>query len=129
MASYKTNNKKIIFNYLSNNKGESFSALLLRNNLKKENANMGLSTIYRILNELFEDNIIIKSIDENNEAFYSYLDEECHNHLHAKCNNCGKIIHIDEKIEALINDKYNFILSFNKLLLNGKCKNCKEKKI
>ena len=55
---YKTNNKQSIMNYIINY-DNSFSAQELYNLMKNNNENIGLTTIYRYLDELVNKNKLI----------------------------------------------------------------------
>ena len=122
--SYKTKQKDIILNYLMENKDKCFKACDIYDYLKKDN-NIGLTTIYRILNNL-ADTEIIKKYTDKKEAMYQYIDyEKCKNHLHLKCIKCNNIYHLDcdeaMELSRHIKNKHNFLIDSTIL---GICKEC-----
>ena len=102
---YKTNNKQSILNYIINYSG-SFSAGDIYSLMKDNNENIGLTTIYR------------------------YLDDcDCENHFYLKCNSCGKVIHIDcshiNTFSKHIMKDHDFLIDKNNLFISGICNDCR----
>jgi Fe2+ or Zn2+ uptake regulation protein len=62
-------------------------------NVKKEIPTITLATVYRNLNSLFEDGIILR-LEINHEYRY---DAHMKGHLHFLCKKSGKIFDIDDK--------------------------------
>ena len=85
------------------------------------------ATLYRYLDDLSKENIINKHYNEQNNCYeYQYIDDDdCLNHLHLKCNVCGKIIHLHE---FNINTNNSFVLDYAHTLLYGTCNNCLKRK-
>ena len=58
--------------------------------------------------------------------------DECHHHLHLKCKQCGRLLHMDHaQSEKLIEDIYGangFAVSEADTTLFGTCGACKERK-
>ena len=104
------------------------------NDIYKESKNIGLTTVYRYIDELIKKGMMTKIIDENKKTKYQYL-EKCQNenHFYLKCNTCGTITHIDcECIEELSNhilNKHNFKTDKKNIIIKGICQNCKGDKI
>lgn len=90
---------------------------------------VGLTTIYRYIDKLVNNNILKKNVDENNVTCYEYL-EDCSNdnHFYLKCDKCKKMIHIDcdciNELKEHIKLEHNFKLN-EKLIINGLCEVCK----
>jgi Fur family ferric uptake transcriptional regulator len=66
------------------------------NTLKKNYPNLGLGTIYRNLNELYQEGILEKIPGVNNKVIYELKkskDDNIHGHL--VCENTGRIISVD----------------------------------
>lgn len=125
---YKTSNKTLLMNYIKNI-DKSFSVKDLYNIIKSNDINIGLTTIYRYLDELTNKKILKKYYDEKNTALYQYLNEcEKTNHFYLKCNHCGELIHIDcDCILELHNHIYNehkFITDDKNIIINGLCSKC-----
>ena len=125
--SYNTKQKELILNIIKNEK-KSFT---IKDIYEKVNNNTGLTTIYRLVDKLVNDGLLIKEISKDNITYYQYL-EECkeENHFYLKCNKCGRLIHIDcDCIKDLTNHitkEHNFILNKENIILNGLCNKCKE---
>lgn len=76
------------------------------------------------------EGIIQKYAKENGREFvYQYIDrEKCAWHLHLKCTNCGKIIHLDDEatdnVRSMLKVKNNFSINEHKTILYGLCSAC-----
>ena len=97
---YKTKQKEMIIDTI---KGyTSFTVKDIYNKLNKE---IGLTTIYRLVDKLVNDGLLMKTIGKDNVTYYQYL-EECNeeNHFFLKCEKCGELEHVDcDCIESLSN--------------------------
>ena len=130
--SYNTKQKQIILDYLKDNNDKCLTMKDIYEGVK--NNKIGVTTIYRYLNKLYEDGKINKFLNDNMEASYQYiLNDECINHIHLKCQKCGKIIHLDCHI---INDfknhvdlEHDFSIDNSKTTIYGLCKGCRNEKI
>lgn len=127
---YKTNNKQSILNYILNYTS-SFSAQELYFLMKDNNENIGLTTIYRYLDELVTKNKLKKFYNEKNVAVYEYLNDcNCENHFYLKCSNCDKTIHVDcnhiNIFSKHIMEEHNFLIDKNKLFIAGLCGDCRK---
>ena len=126
---YKTNNKQSILNYIINYTG-SFSAGDIYSLMIDNNENIGLTTIYRYLDELEKNNKLKKFYNEKNICVYQYLDDcDCENHFYLKCNSCGKVIHIDcshiNTFSKHIMKDHDFSIDKNNLFISGICNDCR----
>lgn len=123
--SYKTKQKDKILAIIKKQKQE-FTIKDIYDSIKDE---VGLTTVYRLVDKLVEEKRINKTIDSNNITYYQYL-EECseENHFYLKCNKCGNLIHIDcDCIEELTNHIYKdhkFKPNKENIIINGLCKKC-----
>lgn len=92
--------------------------------------NIGLTTIYRTVDQLVNEGRLNKVIGEDNTFYYQYL-EECNreNHFFLKCNNCGEIIHVDcdcvNNLFLHITKKHKFVANHDKIIIYGLCDNCR----
>ncbi|MBQ9624806.1 MAG: transcriptional repressor [Clostridia bacterium] len=92
--------------------------------LKRDNPNLSLATVYRNLNQLADNNDIIKvQIPGQKDRF----DPNVHDHYHFICSECGHIYDIDKE---LVNMPCGISVDGHevddvKLTLTGVCKNCK----
>lgn len=90
---------------------------------------VGLTTIYRLIDKLVENNSINKYIGKDNITYYQYL-EKCDedNHFYLKCEKCGDIIHIDcdciSELKSHILNNHKFKLNKDHIIINGICDKC-----
>ncbi len=126
--SYMTKQKEKIFEIIRNEK-QSFT---IKNLYLKLNREVGLTTIYRLVDKLVMDKILKKELGENNITYYEYL-EECDNknHFYLKCNCCSKLIHIDcnciTNLEEHIIKTHKFHINKENIIINGICFECRNK--
>lgn len=126
--SYNTKQKDIILNVIKYQKQE-FTIKDIYNQVKDE---VGLTTIYRFIDKLVQDERLSKSIGKDNTTYYQYL-EECNeaNHFYLKCEQCKEMVHIDcDCIEDLTNHiikNHKFKPNKEHIIINGICEKCIKK--
>ncbi len=124
---YQTKQKDILLKEIRKKK-EEFTI----KELHEELSTIGLTTIYRFIDKLVEDKILVKRIGDNNTTYYQYL-EECdkENHFYLKCDKCGEMIHVDcdciEELSHHISSEHKFKLNKEKIIIGGICKKCMRK--
>jgi Fur family ferric uptake transcriptional regulator len=95
--------------------------------LRSQKLNTNKVTVYRILDSLFQNEIIDKM--EFGEGKYRYELKKTHHH-HLICTNCGKIQDIEanvvEKLEKEIQKDKNFKVQRHSLEFFGLCSNCQK---
>lgn len=104
---------------------EHLNAYQIYDKVKKHIENISLGTVYRNLNQLSELGMIRKiTVPNGNDCF----DKTLMNHSHFYCTKCLKLedIDLDIPITAIEKDKECTIISHD-IVLNGICKDCKEK--
>ena len=94
---------------------------------------LNLTTVYRNLDAMTRDGILIRFSEEGTgKAVYKYSGENggCNGHLHLRCTECGAVVHLDcsfmKELEAHISALHGFSLSCGGSMLLGKCNKCKE---
>ncbi len=127
---YFTKGRIKILEYLKENNDRMFTVCHISDYLKETGSAKNTSTIYRYLDELVQNGLIVKQIDPNaGKAVFRYVPEKCHDHLHMKCSNCGRIIHLDcgfmNEIERHLQEKHGFKLESKSSVLNGVCDKCR----
>lgn len=91
---------------------------------------IGLATVYRVLNQFDDAGIVTRHHFEGGKSVFELASQ--HHHDHLVCLDCGKVIEFrDETIELRQNQiarKYNVRLTNHSLYLYGHCLdgNCKE---
>ena len=95
---YHTKTKDLIIEYIEQNRDRRFRAAEIYSYLLEQGQQVNLTTIYRNLDKLEENKLLMKyKTAENDCATYQYVEPHgnCHEHLHMQCRKCGKIIHLE----------------------------------
>ena len=124
---YKTKQKDLIIEKIASQK-EEFKVLDIYNSLDKK---VGLTTIYRLVDRLFKEGLLNKTIGDDNVTYYQYLEKCNHeNHFYLKCEKCGNIIHVDcDCIKDLMNhilNEHNFKTNNERIIISGICSSCRK---
>ena len=124
-GNYNTEQKELLLDIISKENGE-FTVKDISNK-----TDVGLTTIYRFIDKLVKDGKLTKEIGNDNTTYYQYLEECDHeNHFYLKCDNCGKLIHVDcDCIEDLSNHikmKHDFKINREQIIINGLCSECRK---
>lgn len=128
--SYNTKQKEIILDLIKNI-NKSFTIKDLYNEL---HGKVGLTTIYRLVDKLINEDLISKRIDNDNNTYYQYLGECNHdNHFYLKCTKCNKLIHIDcDCINDLTNHifkEHKFKSNKDRIIIEGLCNKCNKESL
>lgn len=130
MAEYNTEQKKILLEFLEKNHDNAYTIEEISTELKAKGASVGKSTVYRLMTKLVEEKRVKRQLASGSrKSIYRIVfDEHCHNHLHLQCTECGRVLHLDEKIsDELLNTvkKLNaFAISEEDTVLMGRCAIC-----
>ena len=87
------------------------------------------STVYRIVSKMVKEGKLRKiTSDLSRHTTYQYLgDSGCCEHLHLKCKDCGRLIHLDEETSHLLEEKImangHFAIDEGAMLF-GRCEGC-----
>lgn len=119
-----TKQKDFVFNNLKL-RYDHPTAYQIVSDAKLKNIEIGITSVYRILNDLIKKGLVCKIITKDNIAHYDFVRN---NHVHLVCNNCGKIVDVNN--EEVFSDKFNcnfhgFNLNTQDITFFGKCENCK----
>ena len=128
---YKTKQREVILNYLQKNNEKNLTIEDITTHLNRQNKKVGQTTVYRYINMLVEEGLVRKYIvGPGQPACFQYVEnfEQCETHSHLRCNDCKKILHVDNdmftNVEKELKEKYNFKIDSSKLLLYGVCSEC-----
>lgn len=131
---YTTKSRTEILDYIKQNSSKAISVSDILNYFKDKGESINQTTVYRYLEKLCQDRVIIKYPDKSGEkSVYQLNDENCDciNHLHLKCTECGKIIHMDcsyvEDFKEHLQKDHDFVVTYNGNILYGVCKDCIDK--
>lgn len=110
---------------------QHFSAEDIYKLLLEEGEEIGLATVYRVLNQFDETDILIRHNFEGNKSVFELAPQEHHDHI--ICMDCGKVFEFNddiiEKRQKEISEKHGIKLANHSLYLYGKCNdinNCDE---
>lgn len=128
-----TTQRRTVLDVLQNNEGNHLTAEEIYEIVREKCPEIGLATVYRTIQLLHE----LKLIDKLNldDGFIRYEigkfsnDNHHHHHHHLICENCGKVIEVEddlmESIEEGFEEKYGFTVTDHKVKFYGICKDCK----
>lgn len=107
---------------------QHFSAEDIYKILLEQGSDIGLATVYRVLNQFEEVDILIRhNFDVNKAVFELNMN---HQHDHIICMDCGKVFEFkDSEIERRqreISQQHGIELANHSLYLYGKCNNIKQ---
>lgn len=128
MAEYKTKQKEILIRFLKTREDTPLSIEEIFEHIGETGEHLGKSTVYRLINKLCEEGMV-KRFEQGKKFLYQLAGgEDCHYHLHLKCTECGKLIHMDheqsEKLIEAIYGKQGFTVSQTDTTLFGRCEDC-----
>lgn len=111
---------------------EPFSAKDIENALQKRNSPMGLSTIYRLLDDYSTDGTLRKLLGDDGATKYFFL-EPCRkgDHFYLECEKCHQLTHVDCRhlhgFAKHLAKRHSFKISNYNLVVTGTCASCAEK--
>lgn len=133
---YNTRQRDRINAYLQENSNRHITVDEIYDFFKENQHPIGVSTIYRYLDLLVDEGVVRKfMVEKGSPACYQYFGAvpHCHEHFHLKCDNCGKLFHVEcsslTQAAGEIEKSYGFKIDHAKTVLYGQCSHCnKEKK-
>ena len=90
----------------------------------------GKSTLYRLMTDLVADGTVRRFVRGNSRQFTYQLfgGDDCHAHLHLKCVDCGRVVHLDHDISAYVEERLlrqnHFAADERATMLWGRCETC-----
>lgn len=127
--SYNTKQKKLILEIISKQKN-NFTVKELFSEISKKDQTIGLTTVYRAINNLVSEHVLVKNVDRGGILKYHKL-EECNNkgHCFLKCESCGKMTHADcaelDTLSSHFANKHHFKIDQKDITIYGFCENCR----
>jgi len=127
---YNTIHYNNILEYITNNSDNLISSNDIIEHFNKQNIKIGVSTVYRVLNNLVNEDIIRKEMSsDKNQSYYQFINSDCHLHYHFKCDICNKLFHINcsntNSFVEHINKTHGFSINLFNSMLKGTCNKCK----
>ena len=124
---YNTEKRTRLIDFLSKNSNNAYTAEEICQSILDDGR--GKSTVYRLIAKLVDDGAIHRITDAKTRRItYQYIGSlACSEHLHLKCKECGKLIHLDDVtshiLERRILKSEGFALDGGAMIL-GKCEGC-----
>lgn len=130
-STYNTKQKKLVLDIFLKNKSMQFSCDEVTYQLMNAGTPVGKTTVYRQLEKLINEGKIKKLNPHNGKSFlYQYSDKnlDCDSHMHLRCSECGKYIHLScdfmQGVSAHINEHHGFKVNNAKTEIIGICSDC-----
>jgi len=127
-----TPQRRAIVDIIIKNEGEHLTTEEIYNLVKKECPEIGLATVYRTV-MLLDDIGILTRLDlgDGCNRYELVHEEENHHHHHLICNECGKVIEVEDdlldSLEDGIQSKYKFKIKNHSVKFYGICDECLNK--
>lgn len=128
MQGYKTEQKKILLDYLSTHAERAFSLEELLPPMVERG--VGKSTVYRLVARLAEEGAVRRYLREGKRGYtYQFFaGHDCHAHLHLRCTDCARVLHLSDGVSdglrALLSSDGGFTLDGERTMLYGRCADC-----
>lgn len=124
---YNTKQKNEILSFFRAHSDESFTLDRVCEALCP--SGIGKSSVYRIAATLAEDGILKRTQDgSGGKSSYQLMEcGGCREHLHLKCRECGRVVHLDEEISHALEERLISTAGFRleqSAMLYGRCEEC-----
>ena len=131
---YKTKQQNLLYSYMKEIQGKHFTAEDVHLYFEKKNITLGIATIYRQLEKLVADGVVLKYfLGEHSAACFEYSGETCEKeegHFHLKCEKCGQLIHLNcDDIREMcghLKKEHGFALNPYRTVFYGLCESCQK---
>ena len=130
---YRSRKKELVQEYLKTIPGEHVSAADLCAAFARSGIEIGQATVYRQLERLVEEGAVRKYIvDANHPACFEYAGAPCRTRqcFHLKCEQCGKLIHLQceelSMIQNHLSSEHQFRLDLSRTVFYGLCGDCQK---
>lgn len=129
---YRTKQRELILTCLQRNQSQHITVEELLARLKEEGASIGQTTVYRNLDKLVKEGVVIRYTPPalGMSACYQYIGEreELLPGCHLVCTDCGQTTHLQcdylHNLSEHMKNDHDFNLDHHKTVLYGLCKNC-----
>lgn len=129
---YTTLSRTKILEYLESNSEKTVTVSDISEYLKNSECEVNVTTVYRFLDKLIKDEMVIKYVAEKGkQATFQYVgsNRHCEEHLHLKCIKCGRITHLDcefmSEIAKHIEKDHGFSIQCKNSIIYGVCEMCR----
>ena len=123
---YNTEKRSELLKFFKENSDTAFSLEEICERLTE--GGRGKSTLYRQTARLVEEGFVSRLSVDSRKFVYQYMDKQsCCEHLHLKCRDCGRLLHLDSRTSHALREKLfaseGFTLDGG-CVLYGKCSHC-----
>lgn len=113
-----------VLEVMKNLKHEHISAEELYKLMLEQDEEIGLATIYRVLNQFDDAGIVTRHHFEGGKSVFELANKKHHDHL--VCLKCGKVLEFEDEVieerQEAVAKKYGIELTHHSLYLYGHCK-------
>jgi Fur family ferric uptake transcriptional regulator len=121
-----TRQRRVIWNVLLEDPQDHLSAEDIAERVRKRLPRVNTSTVYRTLDILVEDGLLLRTDLGGNRAYYEPVRE--HPHHHVVCERCGKVTHLHDEalgdFRARIEADSGYRLGGREISFFGLCPSC-----
>ena len=127
---YKTKQQSAIKECLEMHKDGYVTVMDIENYLKENDCQVGLTTIYRHLENMEKDGIVTKfSVKGQSGACFQYIEQgENKDCFYIKCEECGEATKMEchhlAELYSHVNADHHFSINPKKTIFYGKCEKC-----
>ena len=128
-----TKQKQEFKRFLEINKDKEMTVAEMAELLKASGSDMGIATVYRAVNRLEAEGLLIKTVSGNGgKAAYRYAssDESVRSIHRVFCTCCGKTADLTykftDKLEKNVSDTTGFSLTDHQIMFYGLCSECRK---
>lgn len=124
---YRTEQRETLQAYLNEHASRQFTIEELASELS---STLGKSTVYRLIREMVESGRVRRfQLGQGRRVVYQYMpQEQCISHLHLKCVECGRMLHLDRSVSEFLSRQIlasnRFALDDRMTTLYGRCVRC-----
>ncbi|MCR4868850.1 MAG: transcriptional repressor [Lachnospiraceae bacterium] len=134
-GAYRTKAREEILSFLKEHTEQRFTAKEILTAVSERADGINKTTVYRNLDRLCEAGDLLKLKEPNQDSwFYQYSLEQkhCDQHMHAQCNVCGRIYHLDspfvKTFEQNLLEECGLMMDPAKTVIFGTCETCRTRK-
>lgn len=133
---YATRQRAAVLNCLKARAGEYLTAAEVAQAAKAAGAAIGLTTVYRTLENLRGEGLVRRFIlDRATPAAYEYLEDPATSEFHVRCSDCGKLFHLrcgeiarmEEALSGHLLEEHGVELDLQSSVIQGRCSECRAK--
>lgn len=127
MTRYNTEQKRMILGLFEQDPDRSLTG----EEISEALPDVGKSTVYRVLGEMTEENVL-SSYENGRKRCFFLRREDCRSHLHVFCPSCGRLMHLSadaaKEIKRIISGELGYVPEHFEFTLFVQCREHGEEK-